>query len=81
METKEINTPNYSYLFVNQTRCHRSGFTHVSIVMRNNCEIAEGKAHWVNRTWEYYRYELSMKNAVYNLIEEQKSRLTRQVRE
>lgn len=75
METKIIETSNYSYLFVNQTRSDRYGFTHVSTVMRNNYEISEGKARWINRTWEYYRYETSMKNAVYNLIEEQKEAL------
>ena len=80
MELKTINTENYSYTFINQTRSHRYGFTHISTLMRNNYEISEGRAHWCNRTWEYYRYETSMKEAVYNLINARKENLTNKFR-
>ena len=69
METKTVNTSKHSYLFINRTSCHRYGFTHISNLLRDGIEIQEGRAHWVNRTWENYYYQSSMRNAVYRLIE------------
>ena len=77
MEIRTIKTENYSYTFVNQTRSDRYGFTHVSTIMLNDNEIGEGRQRWVNRTWEYFRYQTSMQNAIENLIDDRKDVITR----
>jgi len=73
MELREIK----GYVFANESKHDNYGFTHLSHMFKNGHEIATGRQRWVNRTWERYRYQTSMMNAVYNLIEDRRIELTR----
>lgn len=53
-------------IFVCDTRSHRSGFTHVCMWQDSNGCTYEGRAHWINRTWEAYTYETAIKAAINN---------------
>lgn len=65
MEMRKI----LDFTFVNETKNSRNGFSHVSHVLYNGHEIGYGKVNYLNRTWEYYRYQTSMTRAMDNLIE------------
>lgn len=76
--------------FQNRFNSTRSGFSHTSILYHNGERLASAKCHYLNRTWESYEYQTSMKDAVDNAIEnavfnEKQSRgikrLTKQKRE
>lgn len=49
----------------------RYGFTHVVTWLTPSGSQYEGRARWVNRTWETYTYE----TAIYNAIEKRAARL------
>ena len=74
MERKEVKTPYGNYTFVNETKSTRSGFSHVSQMFIDSLPwpVSTGTCHYLNRTWEYYRYQTSMKKAVRSLINERK---------
>lgn len=74
MERKEISTRYGTYTFVNETKSTRSGFSHVSQMFIDSLPwpVSTGTCHYLNRTWEYYRYQTSMRTAVRRLINERK---------
>ena len=55
--------------FINKFTSSRSGFSHTSTLYHNGLRLATAKCHYLNRTWESYAYQSSMKNAVANAIE------------
>lgn len=68
METREVLKG--KYFFVNETKDTRSGFKHTSILLRKGgSEIARHNCNYLNRTWETYRYQTSMRSVISNLIE------------
>lgn len=69
MEIKKITIDNKEYEFVNETRSTRSGFAHDTKLFCNGNEIASNSVHYLNRTWECYRYQTAMKGAVRILMD------------
>lgn len=55
----------------NEYKSARSGFTHVSKLYRNNALVCEAKCHYINRTWESYPFQSSMKKVVSMAIEKE----------
>ena len=64
MELRKID----SFTFVNETEGTRNGFRHISHLFNDltGAEIASGKVNYLNRTWESYRYQTSMREAANN---------------
>lgn len=69
MEIKKFNIDEYEFEFVNESYDTRNGFKHVSTLFVNNCKQIENTCHYLNRTWESYRYQTVMRGCVYMLIE------------
>ncbi len=56
--------------FKNEYKSSRSGFSHRSLLLDDNGNvIGEAKCNYLNRTWESYPFQTSMRQAVYNAIE------------
>jgi hypothetical protein len=49
--------------FENKYTDSRSGFTHLSKLYFNSELLATAKCHYLNRTWEVYPFQSSMKKA------------------
>ena len=83
MERKVITTACGTYTFVNETKSTRSGFSHVSQMFIDELPwpVSTGTCHYLNRTWEYYRYQTSMRTAVRRLINERKAIIESDYRE
>ena len=64
MEIKKINVNGREVEFVNRSRDTRHGFAHDTTMFVNGHEVAEDTCHYLNRTWECYRYQTVMKCAV-----------------
>lgn len=58
--------------FVNVSKPTRSGFKHITNVYLDGDFIHTQTAHYLNRTWESYRFQSVMKQAMRSLIEEEK---------
>ena len=57
------------YVFHNEMPYCRDGFTHKSTLLRNGNVISEARAHYINRTWEVYQFQTSMRSAVQQEID------------
>lgn len=55
--------------FVNVSKPTRSGFKHITDVYVDGNFILTQTAHYLNRTWESYRFQSVMKQAMHSLIE------------
>jgi len=56
--------------FKNEYKSTRSGFSHTSRLYHESGKLlAEAKCNYLNRTWEVYPFQSSMKQAVANAIE------------
>jgi hypothetical protein len=55
--------------FENKYTESRSGFTHTSKLYYNSELVATAKCHYLNRTWESYPFQSSMKKATQLAIE------------
>lgn len=53
----------------------RSGFAHIVTLYKDNNEISCGRANYINRTWESYRYQTAMINTVDSAISYRRDRL------
>ena len=62
-------------MFVNSSRNTRNGFAHDSELFINGRNYGKNTCHYLNRTWECFRYQSVMKGLVYNLIEDRKATL------
>lgn len=80
MELKRVSTKYGEYVFVNESVDTRNGFAHVSRLFKNDYELAENRVNYLNRTWEYYRYQTAMLGAVHNLIKERRDDLEKAFR-
>jgi len=63
-EIKKVTINGIEFTFVNTFKSTRNGFTHTSEMFENSGKCTTGKASYVNRTWENYPFQTSMKNAV-----------------
>jgi hypothetical protein len=76
--------------FKNEWKKTRSGFAHITKLFNKGNLLVEVKCNYLNRTWESYRFQSSMKQAVHVAIENEISvektergikRLTKKLRE
>lgn len=51
-------------VFLNTARSTRNGFAHDSSLIVDGCRMGEHTAHYLNRTWEYYRFQTAMLGAI-----------------
>ena len=56
---------------INEYKSTRSGFNHISKLYRNNALICKATCHYINRTWENYTFQSSMKKVVKMAIEKE----------
>lgn len=77
MEIRKITVNGKEYEFVNQSRDTRSGFAHDTTLFVNGYEEVNESCHYLNRTWECYRYQTVMLKAVDTLENWQIDRLTK----
>lgn len=68
MEIKKININGSEYIFTCYSDSTRNGFKHICHLFRNGREINNGTCYYLNRTWEWYRYQSVMFTAVNNEI-------------
>lgn len=57
---------NHNYMFHNEMPYSRDGFTHKSTLLRDGNVISSARVHYLNRTWESYQYQTSMRAAAEN---------------
>ena len=69
MEIRKITVNGNEYEFVNESRNTRSGFAHDTTLFKGYYSIAKNSCHYLNRTWECYRYQTVMQYCVRNLID------------
>lgn len=69
MEIRKITVNGNEYEFVNDSRSTRHGFAHDTTLFKNDYVIRRASCHYLNRTWECYRYQTVMKHCVNNLID------------
>lgn len=81
MEIKKITVNGKEYEFVNSSRNTRSGFAHDTTLLINGVVKTENTCHYINRTWECYRYQTVMMGAVRELINDRRIRLERKYKE
>lgn len=76
MDIRKITVNGKEYEFINQSRDTRSGFAHDTTLFVNGCERVNESCHYLNRTWECYRYQTVMLKAIRTLADWQTERLT-----
>lgn len=81
MEIRKIKINEKEFEFVNESRNTRSGFAHDSVLFINGYEEAKHTCHYLNRTWECYRYQTVMVALVSDLIHYRTEYLTRKFKE
>jgi len=64
METKSFG----KFTFVNTSGNTRNGFYHESTLLINGVQLSKSRCNYLNRTWESYTFQSSMKESVYNAI-------------
>ena len=64
-------------LFVNSSRWTRHGFAHDTEVFIDGRNVGSNTAHYLNRTWECFRYQTVMRGAIIRLREEREKELRR----
>lgn len=62
-------------VFLNTARATRSGFAHDSTLIVNGCRVGEYTAHYINRTWEWYRFQTAMLGAIGAAMERELNRI------
>lgn len=67
-EIKKVTVDGTEFTFRNSFKSTRSGFSHTSEIQEGWNIIAEAKCNYLNRTWESYSFQTSMKCAVENAI-------------
>jgi hypothetical protein len=64
-----------NYCIVNESKDTRHGFKHVSTLIFYDSAIATESCYYLNRTWECYRYQTSMKAVVNKYLQEIKDNI------
>ena len=54
----------HEYMIHSRVASSRTGFAHVSTLVRDGGEIATKRVNYYNRTWESYQYQTSMRLVV-----------------
>ena len=74
MEIRKITVNGNEYEFINHSRSTRSGFAHDTTLFKGNYSIGEASCHYLNRTWECYRYQTVMKRCISDIINRKEAR-------
>ena len=69
MTIRKININGNEYEFINESRSTRNGFAHDTTLFIDGRKHGEASCHYLNRTWESYRYQTVMKRCIGNIIE------------
>lgn len=67
--TVNIRDNEFNFDFVCESRNTRHGFAHDCTVFLNGREYGRATCHYLNRTWEYYRYQTVTIKAVNDMID------------
>lgn len=81
MEIKKFTVNGKEYEFVNSSRNTRSGFAHDTTLFINGVAKTKNTSHYLNRTWECYRYQTVMLGAVRELINDRRICLEKKYKE
>ena len=69
MEIRKITINGNEYEFINESRSTRNGFAHDTTLFKGYSSIGKASCHYLNRTWECYRYQTVMKRCISNIID------------
>jgi hypothetical protein len=69
MEIRKIKINGREYQFINSSRNTRTGFAHDTTLFIDGREHGRASCHYLNRTWECYRYQTVMKRCIETLID------------
>lgn len=81
MEIRKIKINKNDYLFINEFKSTRTGFKHTTRLFKNDCLLNESSVNYINRTWECYTYQTSMKKCINDIIELKIDRLKAEYKE
>ena len=70
MTIRKITVNGNEYQFINDSRNTRHGFAHDTTLFKNDVIIGKETAHYLNRTWESYRYQTVMMGCISTIITE-----------
>jgi hypothetical protein len=69
MTIRKITVNGNEYQFINNSRSTRTGFAHDTTLFIDGREHGRASCHYINRTWECYRYQTVMKRCIGVIIE------------
>ena len=81
MELKRIEIENTTFTFCCNSRCTRSGFAHDCTMFIGGYVAAETSAHYLNRTWEAYRFQSVQLAALNKVMQDRKADLLQDFKE
>lgn len=81
MNIKNVTINNYNFAFVGEYKSSRYGFTHACTLFINEQNRSAASVHYLNRTWETYRFQTVYRLAIHKLISDLVSRLEREYKE
>lgn len=74
MELKKVITKNGNeYIIINEFINTRNGFAHKSTLTKNGYEIESHRVNYINRTWECYTYQTSMRGLINKIMEKEQN--------
>lgn len=75
-EIRKVTTKSGNeYEFFNESGSTRYGFYHKSKLFINGCFVDTNKCNYLNRTWERYMFQTSMRGCIYNLQNKRREHL------
>lgn len=75
MEIREFKINGKKIQFINASRSTRHGFAHDTEVLINGYHCRKSTCHYLNRTWECFRYQTVMLKAISEEIEARKNEI------
>lgn len=73
MNTREFKIGKDKFTLINQSFSNSRNWGHISTLLVNGTEVKTAKLFYLNRTWESYQYQSSMKEAIHLFIEDKRS--------
>jgi hypothetical protein len=68
MTIRKININGNEYEFINHSRSTRNGFAHDTTLFIDGVMHGKASCHYLNRTWECYRFQTVMQRCISNII-------------
>lgn len=69
MTIRKITVNGNEYEFINDSRSTRNGFAHDTTLFIDGVKHGRASCHYINRTWESYRFQTVMQRCISNIIE------------